>query len=89
MSGELLKQYQEVIDAADPFLVEAHADKTADELFHMIYELETRLDKVQKLVDNGNHQMIQGIQSSIHTLQAMYHKRVLLDADTQQGLSLV
>lgn len=87
MSGALLKEYQEVIDAADPFLVEAHADKSSDELFEFLYQLEHRADRIRQMGE-GNRELLKGLEDSIVLIRTMYQKKLLLDADNRDGISL-
>lgn len=82
----MIKELQQIIDSADPFLIEALSGKSIEELYHYLYKLDGDIEKIEK---TRNSTWIQQTYETRRVARALYELSVLYHDDNKKGHSIV
>lgn len=82
----MIKELQQIIDSADPFLIETLSGKSIEELYHYLYKLDEDIEKIEK---TGNSTWIQQTYETRRAARALYELSVLYHDDNKKGHSIV
>lgn len=78
----MIKELQEVIDDADPFLVEVLYQKSVDELYEYIHKLQLELERVERM---NNPAWTERQKETIEVTSAIHQLKVLMSNENKKG----